>query len=287
MIPIKIRKQLKKIFPGHFPHFLLVGAQKAATTSLYFYLNQHPSIIGSRPKEVRFFDRDENFDKGPDWYKHNFPNTKRPFGKYVYFEATPEYLYRSYVAQRIHEFDPQIKILMVLRNPVDRAFSAWLTYRQFGRRKHLPDVMHSGHVRGTENNIYKEFYSRPAFPSFEEVVREDIDKFNRGDAQEEPAVVRRGIYHVQVKRYLDLFGAGQVHIIGFKDLIGVNQVQTLNSILNFLALPPSDWHFLKSEQRNKSLSKESMPHGTYNLLQDFYHAHNESLFKLIGFKPNW
>jgi hypothetical protein len=275
------------MLPGHLPDFLIVGAQKAATTSLHFYLNQHPQLIGSRPKEVRFFDRDENYEKGLDWYKHNFPNTKSLFGKFKYFEATPEYMYRSFVPQRIYEFNKDTKIIVALRDPVQRAYSAWLTYRQFGRRKRLPEVMYTGYKKGTENNIYKEFYQVSSFPSFEQVVEDDVVKYQTNNLNEEPAIVRRGIYYPQVKAYFDLFGRGNVHIIGFKDLIGNNQVITLNSILNFNGLPDSDWKFLKSEPRNKSMNKEVIPFGMEEKLLLFYAEHNEKLFDLLGFKPNW
>jgi hypothetical protein len=283
----KIRENIKGLLPGHFPDFLLVGAQKAATTALHYYLNQHPNINGSRPKEVRFFDRDENYERGLNWYKHNFPNTKNPFRKFKYFEATPEYLYRSYVPERIYEFNKNIRIVIVLRDPVQRAYSAWTTYRQFGKRRRLPAVMYSGYLKGTKNNIFKEFYNRTEFPTFEQVIETDILKFETNSPLEEPAVVRRGIYYPQVKRYIDLFGRNNVLVLGFKDLIGPKQIITLNAILNFIQLPSSDWKFLKGEPRNKSVGKDNIPIAMEEKLQLFYSRHNDELFELIGFKPNW
>jgi len=283
----KLKTFLKSLLPGHLPDFILVGAQKAATTSLHYYLSQHPKIIGSRPKEVRFFDRDENFEKGLKWYKNNFPNTKNPFASFKCFEATPEYLYRSYVAQRIHTFNANTKIVISVRDPVQRAYSAWLTYRQFGRRKRLPEVMYSGYQKGTMNDIYREFYQSPEFPSFAEVVEEDIRKYHANSPQEEPAIVRRGVYYPQVKRYMDLFGKENVLVLGFRDVTGSNQVLALNSVLTFIGLPTSDWKFLKAEQRNKSRHQEIIPPVMEEKLRMFYDRHNQQLFELIGRKPNW
>lgn len=286
-IPATIRESIKKLLPGHSPDFIIVGAQKAATTSLYYYLNQHPLIIGSRPKEVCYFDRDENYGKGKEWYRHHFPNTRIPFARYKYFEATPEYLYRSYVAERIYQFNPDLKIVILLREPVMRAYSAWAMYRHFGNRSRLPEVLYHGYLKGTDSNILKEFYNGSSFPSFERVVEEDIRKSNTKDPLEEPSVVRRGIYYPQVKQYIDLFGRENVIVVGFKDLVGPNKINTLNSILSFINLPVSDWKFLKDEPKNTGKSKETIPVVVQERLRLFYEKYNNNLFELLGFKPNW
>jgi hypothetical protein len=284
----KIRSRIKHLLPGHSPDFLIVGVQKAATTSLYYYLNQHPSIIGSRPKEVCYFDRDVNYEKGKNWYKHHFPNTRNPFGRYLYFEATPEYAYRKIVANRIYQFNPEIKIVMVLRDPVARAFSAWSMYRHFGiRSKGLPEVIATGYLNGADNNMVKEFYSTPNFPSFDRVIDEDFLKTAEESVIEEPSVVRRGIYYTQVKRYFDLFGQNNVLILSFKDVIGKNKINALNSVLELIGLPKSDWKFLKDEPKNIGKNKEAIPPLAKEKLELFYAPYNDQLFELLGFKPNW
>ena len=82
---IKILRYFSK---GGLPDFLIVGAQKAGTTSMFHYLNQHPQIIGAYNKEVGFFSRDENYKKGNKWYRQFFKDWRRPFGAKLYFEAT-------------------------------------------------------------------------------------------------------------------------------------------------------------------------------------------------------
>lgn len=284
----KIRAEVKRLLPGHLPQFLIVGAQRSATTAFHFYLNQHPSLIGSRPKEVCYFDRDGNYEKGAEWYSHNFPNTRSLRGGHIYFEATPEYLYRSYAAERIHRFNPEMKIVILLREPVQRAFSAWSIYLTFKNRGFLPPYFYESYVKGGDTNILREFYEPAEFPSFREVVAEDIRKFNTNSTLEEPSIVRRGIYYPQVKRFLDLFGKERVLILGFMDVTGPGKVAPLNDVLKLMGMPSSDWKFLNDEPRNMKANKtDVIPPDMHELLTDFYRPHNEQLFGLIGGKPNW
>jgi hypothetical protein len=283
----KIRTYLKRLLPGHLPDFMVIGVQKAATTSLHYYLNQHPGLMGSRPKEVRFFDRDENYSKGLAWYKKHFPNLKTLFKSIQYFESTPEYIYRSYVPLRLYQFNSSLKVIIVLRDPTQRAFSAWSMYKYFKQRGRLPDALLTGYVKDIPNNIYKEFYEADVFPDFRTVVSSEIAKYNMGNQLEEPGIVRRGIYYSQIKRYIDLFGRDNVLILGFRDVIGRSKKDTLNEILKFLNIPVSHWGFLKEEPRNRRSSREQIPLDVQEMLQHFYEPHNNKLFELIGFKPNW
>src|SRR5687768_12473294 len=92
---------LRNLLPGNIPDFIIVGAQKAGTTSLHYYLKQHPKLVGSSPKEVRFFNADYNYQKGKNWYSKAFRDAKNPFKKGLYFEATPMYMYSSVAAERM------------------------------------------------------------------------------------------------------------------------------------------------------------------------------------------
>jgi hypothetical protein len=90
------------------PKSLIIGAQKAATSSLYSYLIQHPNIVPAKIKEVNFFNLDSNYNKGSDWYTEQFIKYLNPFKKHITLEATPEYLYIPYVPERIYRFNPKI-----------------------------------------------------------------------------------------------------------------------------------------------------------------------------------
>jgi hypothetical protein len=104
------------------PDFLLLGAQKAGTTALYEYLRRHPQITGPSWKEVSFFDR--HWARGESWYRGNFPNLARTRGKLV-GEASPSYVLHPLAPQRVQELVPDARLIVLVRNPVDRAFSQY------------------------------------------------------------------------------------------------------------------------------------------------------------------
>ncbi len=110
------------------PDFLVIGAQKSGTSSLFRYLDQHPQVRGSVPKEVHYFSggfapAPDAYARGEGWYRAHFPK-KAAMGQGVRaFEATPLYLLHPLAAGRIHALMPAVKLVAVLRNPTDRALS--------------------------------------------------------------------------------------------------------------------------------------------------------------------
>lgn len=104
------------------PDFLIVGAQKCGTTTLHYALGKHPEIFMSAPKELDFFEDDDNYARGIDWYASFFQRSR--FGQVV-GEASPEYFHYDHVPARIAKALPQVKIIVLFRNPVDRAYSGY------------------------------------------------------------------------------------------------------------------------------------------------------------------
>ena len=113
-----------------FPNFLIIGTPKCASTSLHFYLSQHPEIYMSHTKEIYFFS--DNYDKGLEFYRKYFLNAS---GKKAIGEATPVYCFLPYALDRIKQNFPDIKLILCLRNPVERAFSNWLMLWDAGVEK--------------------------------------------------------------------------------------------------------------------------------------------------------
>lgn len=104
-------------------NFLVIGAQKAGTTALDHYLRQHPDIGMADVKEVHYFDDEDVFAQEPidhASYEAHFPGKQALQG-----ETTPIYLWWKPACERIHRYNPDMKLIAVLRNPVDRAFSHW------------------------------------------------------------------------------------------------------------------------------------------------------------------
>lgn len=103
---------------GRLPGALIIGAAKAGTTSLFEYLVQHPQVCGARFKEVRFFDR--QWERGSRWYRANFAPGP---GQHLCIEATPAYLHVAEVPARVHSLIPEAKLIVLVREPIARAFS--------------------------------------------------------------------------------------------------------------------------------------------------------------------
>jgi len=294
-------EKVKRKFVTHFllqkinPSFLIIGAQKAATSSLAYYLNQHPKIIKAKHKEVNFFNNDGNYVKGLSWYRKQFipKHLKKQFipkhlfnTGYIYFEATPGYMYRKIAIDRIREHYPKIKMIVLLRDPVERAYSAWNMFREYSSRKKLPRAIYEGYIEGKENNLYKEFYSSGIFPDFETCIEKELLVISSGEKNEEPSLIRQGIYIAPIENLYGIFPKNQILILGYKDLVQSTK-ETLNKILLFLRQSPCDWDFLITTKQNSRIYPHSMKEETRNFLNNFYKKYNEELFNKLGYKPDW
>ena len=113
--------------------FIICGTQKGGTTALDRYLRLHPEICMANKKEVHFFDSDKYFQKqNPDFSKYHFHFNPKDHHKII-GEATPIYMYWENAIKRIHNYNPNMKLIAVLRNPTARAFSHWNMERDKGR----------------------------------------------------------------------------------------------------------------------------------------------------------
>lgn len=202
------------------PNFLVIGAAKSGTSSLYMYLKQHPEIYMSPVKEPHFFsfDAESKMTKGPgdpiheaitdfNAYQAQFDGVtdEKAIG-----EASTSYLYRPEAPGRIHSTLPDAKLIAILRNPVDRAFSAYM------------------HVVRDKRETAKNFT--------EALTREE----NRKAANWEPIwhFTSVGRYYEQLKRYYDLFPPEQIRIYLYEDL-NQDQGNLLTDIYQYLDVDPS------------------------------------------------
>lgn len=134
LLPLILRKLSSARFrarevlgQGVLPNAIILGGAKCGTTSLFEYLAQHPEVCVSRCKEVRFFDR--QWEKGPRWYRANFSPSA---GEHVVLEATPFYLVRPEVVERMRQTLEQPRFIVMLREPVARAYSHFNHFRLAG-----------------------------------------------------------------------------------------------------------------------------------------------------------
>ena len=131
------------------PDFLVVGAQKSGTTSLFLLLSKHPDIFLPSRKELQFFSSPLLYPKGLDWYATEFFSDCSD--AQLAGEISPQYMYSSEIARRVHSDLPEAKIIAILREPIDRA---WSHYQMACRREQedrQPEVAFAA-ARATDEN---------------------------------------------------------------------------------------------------------------------------------------
>jgi hypothetical protein len=266
------------------PSFLIIGAQKAATSSLYTYLIQHPNIVSPKEKELNFFNVDSNYNHGYGFYNEKFHRFLNPFKKHLTFEATPEYIYIPYVPKRIYDYNPKMKFIVILREPVERAYSAWNMFKKLHSLNKIPTVIEKSYIDNIPNNLKTILFNKD-YPSFEELIKLEQKYIQDQQTFLEPSFLRRGIYHQQIQRYYQLFNANQFLFLEHRE-IGNSLTDTLNKVLNFVGLPTYHWNDLNRNIANKGNYEEVKP-TNFQELKLFYKPHNEELFDLIQQKFDW
>ncbi|ACK73096.1 sulfotransferase [Gloeothece citriformis PCC 7424] len=257
------------------PDFLIIGAQKAATTSLYNYLVQHPQIYPRKSfKEVRYFDRTEHYSKGYSWYLGNFP-FKFETGNRLNCDASPNYLYYEDVPRLIQQDLGEVKMIAILREPVSRAYSAWQMFHSFAN---------------IDNDHLRRFYDPR---NFDEAIAEEFDpNFDYRKYPFRYDYVGRGRYIDQLENYYKYFKKENLLILT-TDQLNKDLGATLNYICEFLNIDyfPKDI-LLKLEEKiyNKGKYKEdkkSTDSETLEMLKEYFIPFNQKLYDLLGCRYNW
>jgi len=278
-----LRTLLRSVLPGNSPDFIIIGAQKSGTTSLHHYLGQHPKLAGSRPKEVHYFDKWVNYGYSMDWYKKHFIRTS--LESRLYFESSPNYLYHEEVARQLVVHFPEIRLIAILRDPVERAYSAWNMYRHFfdsGKAWGEMKPTKPGYV----NSIFKNlFQDRITFPTFREAIEIELKLMESG-IDSEPAFLRRGLYARQLEMYYKYFRKETILVLGFKDLVADLQ-GTLQKVTAFLSVQDFDFAKLRKEPKNVRAYGQHVGSKDKVFLADFFSRPNADLVELLGYDINW
>jgi hypothetical protein len=265
------------------PTIFIVGAQKAGTTSLHDYLSEHPKIALGLIKEVRFFSVDANYSKGQLWYHSFFPYV----GRKHTLDATPEYLYYPYVAERLWKYNPKAKIIVILRNPIDRAYSAWNMYKQFGEQSSSFNHSFLKSLKDKKPELFERVYNK-GYLGFNEMIDFEMENLKKdGDYLDDFGIIRRGFYDEQLINLLRYFGENQVLIL-YTDNLQNKRVKTLNEILTFIGLPDHNWSkVIGSTLGNRRKYDSSIDDELWERLYDIYKPHNERLATMLNEKVNW
>lgn len=246
------------------PTFLIIGAQKAGTTSLYRYLAKHPDIKPNFVvKELSFFD--EYYNRGLPWYQSHFPFKRQ---SKQYFEGTTHYLFNPLAPERIKQILPDIKVIALLRNPIDRAYSSY---------KHQ--------VRAERESL-----------SFEEAIEAEASRLN-GEKERlltDPdyisynhnhfSYLERGKYSDQINNWLAHFPKEQMLILSSDEFFQDTE-HSLNQVYDFLGIKPAQVNIKK--QYNTGNYKDGMSADTRANLQKYYQPYNQELEKILGRSFHW
>ena len=137
---------------GVLPNYVVIGAAKSGTTSLAYYLAAHPEVFMAPFKEVRFFDREDHWQHGVGWYRSHFVGAE---GKLAIGEATPAYLAVPQAVERMASVIPSARLIAVLRNPVDHAYSHYWHARLWdSEARSFAEVVDAGEGAGDPAAAY-------------------------------------------------------------------------------------------------------------------------------------
>ena len=255
------------------PGFLIVGAERCGTTSMFGVLRQHPAVFnGTLPrKEVHYFDH--KYHPGLGWYQCHFPLTARTRlaargtgAAPVAFEATANYMFHPLAPARIHRDLPGVRLLVLVRDPVERAYSAHAHQVGYGyetepfeRALELEDSRLEGEA--------EHLAADPAYASF---------------SHDHHTYRARGHYADQLEHLERTFGRDRIHVVDSDDFFA-DPGPAYDQVLDFLGLPAHTPAFTPQNARPRA----PMPDTLRTALQEHYRPHDERLATWLGHQPSW
>lgn len=261
----------------HLPDFMIIGTKRGGTTSLWNYVIQHPLVMPMYPesrglKSPWYFY--VNYAKGDDWYRSHFA-TERQLDRLeeehgsrpVTGEACPYYLYDPRIPERVHARMPGTKLIVVLRDPVKRAYSHF--WERTGE--------------GDETLTFEEALAAEAGRTAGELERMAADEYYYSKPHDFFSYRDRGIYLPQLQRWASLYPRDQMLIMPAEDLYG-NEQAAVDEVCGFLGLPS---YSVNVEKRHNHLPAPPMNPETKAGLTDFYRPHNRVLFDWLGVDYGW
>jgi len=249
------------------PSALIIGTQRGGTTSLFNYLVQHPAILPPLGKELHYFDF--RYPLGTRYYRGRFPYSHRLRGGALTLEATPYYLMHPLVPQRAAQLLPHVKLIAVLRNPIERALS------------------HYQHeVRGGRESL-----------SFAEAIDKEPERLAGEEERlrNEPgyyswnhhrySYVRRGVYLEQLLRWLEHYPRSQVLVLQSERMFR-EPAATTAAVHRFLGLPEHRLDRYEDTFQQGSY-EHTMPPALRSRLAAYLEPHNRELFRWLGEEYDW
>lgn len=247
-----------------FPDYIIIGSTRCGTTSFYNYISAHPKAkraIGTQFREVHFFDYARNYRHGIKWYKNQFAKVQ------ITGETSPTYLQHPLVPQRIKLHSPNTKFVVMLRNPVNRAYSDyWLACRKgWTSEKFKVRITKESQDIASERGI--SFWENDFLMSETHLL----------------GFLERGKYAEQIEGWFKIFPREQFYIIKSESFYNKPD-KTLQNVYGFLGLKP----FSLSQYRAWNNGRyPSMADKTRRKLSAFFKPYNQQLESLLGRQFKW
>jgi hypothetical protein len=248
------------------PAVLLIGAQRSGTTSLFNYLIRHPAVLPPLGKEIHYFDL--HYARGVRWYRGRFPYAYRLRGGAITLDASPYYLVHPRAPERAARLLPEVKLVAVLRNPVERAFSHYQHEVRDGRETlSFADAIEqeSRRLEGEEERLRDE----PDYYSFN---------------HHRYSYTRRGLYLEQLGRWMAHFPRSQLLVLQSEALFH-DPAAAVARVQAFLGLP---------EHRSGSYQPfyqgnydRRMPPELRRRLVEYFEPRNRELYRWLGEEFDW
>ncbi len=252
-----------------FPDFIIIGTQKGGTTSLFRYINEHPSVMPSLLKGTFFFIY--HYNKGADYYKANFPTVDElsDNGKRVKItgESTADYIYYPGVERKIKLWMPEVKLLVILRNPVERSISEFFfldVYKSSSKS-------FAEHVNIELDNISAALNSGK---SYEEMFEE----------RQKYPVLLRSLYSMQLTSWLETFRRDQIKVLQSEKLyqFPLENMHAVQDFLNLENLELADYPVYNITKKKRAIDEDIVLK-----LEKFFEPYNARLEEMLNQKFEW
>jgi hypothetical protein len=250
---------------------VIIGAQKAGTTTIYRWLRDHPDVV-ARNKEIGYFSQE--YHRGPEWYARQFPSAQEreqfraEHGRaLITGEATPEYMLDPRAPRRMARLIPDVRLIVSLRDPVDRAYSQF----QMNRLKGIEPVDSFEEALALED------------PCFAFLGAAGQTERKDPTAREWTHYLGRGHYAESLLRWFAVFPREQFCILAMEDLNRDGEA-TVALLERFLGLAP---HARDALPAHNEGSYAPLPDATRSALIDYFRPHNERLYELLGRDFGW
>lgn len=228
------------------PNFFILGAAKCGTTSLHAYLSRMPDICMSKPKEPFFFEAE--FEKGLEFYQIKYFSHWK--GESIIGDARHRNLYLPYIPQRIKQVSINAKFVVIVRNPIDRAFSHW-NHRRY----------HNVETLSFEDTIQEDLSRLQiglSYGTLKEILEHTKRMLETAESGAPPyyrTFLDSGYYYNQVQRYYALFPEKNIKIILLEDLIAKPK-DTINGLIKHLGIDPNRNRFKQVIHENMARKRD-------------------------------